>query len=65
MNRIVFNGKVRHGKPVVRGTRVTVDEVLGMLEAGMTYDEIKKEYGLAKEDALAVIPLKRQHFSLN
>ncbi len=26
-----------------------------MLEEGMTYDEIKEEYGLAKEDIVAVI----------
>ena len=55
MIKIVINDKVRHGKPVVEGTRITVDEVLGMLEAGMTYEEIEKEYGLQKDAILAVI----------
>lgn len=55
MTKIVIDKKIRHGKPTIEGTRITVDEVLGMLEAGMTYDEIKKEYGLKKEDIIAVI----------
>ena len=32
---VVVDENVRHGKPVVQGTRVTVEEVFGMLEAGM------------------------------
>lgn len=52
---IVFNEQVRHGKPVVNGTRITVDEVFGMLENGLSYEEIKREYGLTKEQILAVI----------
>lgn len=55
MAEIVINEKIRHGKPIIKGTRITVDEVLGMLESGMTYEEIKKEYGLTKEQILAVI----------
>lgn len=55
MKRIIMNSRVRYGKPIIEGTRITVEEVLGMLESGMTYEEIKKEYGLTKEDILAVI----------
>ncbi len=55
MAEIVIDGKIRHGKPIVKGTRITVDEVLGMLEAGMTYEEIEEEYGLNKEQILAAI----------
>ena len=55
MPRIIINDKVRHGKPIIEGTRITVDEVLGMLEAGMTYEEIEKEYGLKKAAVVAVI----------
>lgn len=46
---------VRHGKPVIKDTRITVDEVLGMLEGGMTYEETEEEYGLSSEDIKAVI----------
>ena len=55
MKRIIIDNKTRHGKPIIEGTRITVDEVLGMLESGMTYEEIKKEYGLTKEDILVVL----------
>jgi len=55
MNTIITNQKIRHGKPTIKGTRITVDEVLGMLESGMTYGEIQKEYNLKKEDIIAVI----------
>jgi uncharacterized protein (DUF433 family) len=55
MARVVVDEKVRHGKPIIEGTRITVDEVLDMLEAGMAYDEIEKEYGITKEDIKAVV----------
>ena len=55
MAEIIIDGKIRHGKPIVKGTRITVDEVLGMLESGMTYEEIEEEYGLNKEQAIAAI----------
>ena len=52
---VVINNQVRHGKPVINGTRITVDEVFEMLEAGLSYEEIKREYGLTKEQVLSVI----------
>lgn len=52
---ILIDKRIRHGKPIVAGTRITVDEVLGMLESGMTYEEIQKEYGLKRVQILAVI----------
>lgn len=55
MAEIIIDEDVRHGKPVIKGTRITVDEVLGMLESGMTYEEIEKEYGLNVEQIKAVI----------
>lgn len=55
MAEIIVDEKIRHGKPILKGTRITVDEVLGMLESGMTYEEIQNEYGLNKEQVLTVI----------
>jgi len=54
-DRIVVDERIRFGKPVIRGTRVRVDLVLGKLAAGLTYDEVKAEYGLQLEDILAVL----------
>ena len=51
--------KVRFGKPIIKGTRMTVDEVLGALAGGMTYEEIEKEYGVKKEGVLAALNFKQ------
>jgi uncharacterized protein (DUF433 family) len=55
MVEIIVDKNVRHGKPIIQGTRITVDEVLRMLEQGMTYAEVEKEFGIQKEEILAVI----------
>ncbi len=55
MIKIIIDKKIRHGKPIIEGTRITVDEVFEMLKAGMSYEEIEKEYGIKKEHILAVI----------
>jgi hypothetical protein len=46
--RIVVDERVRFGKPVIEGTRVPVDVVLGRLAAGMTTEAVAEEYGLAR-----------------
>ena len=55
MAKIIIDEKIRHGKPIIKGTRITVDDVLGWLENGMDYDDIEQDYGITKEDILAVI----------
>lgn len=52
---VIINKNIRHGKPVLKGTRVTVEEVLGALAGGMAYAEITKEYGVTREGILAAI----------
>ena len=34
MERIIIDPKIMHGKPIIRGTRVPVDVVLGSLIGG-------------------------------
>ena len=53
--RISVDEKVRFGKPVVTGTRVPVDLILGKLAGGMTYEEVMAEYEITCEDILAVL----------
>lgn len=56
LNRITINPKVMVGKPVIRGTRLTVEFVLNLLAHGAAIDEIIKEYqGLRVEDVRACI----------
>lgn len=53
--RIVVDDKVRFGKPVIEGTRVPVDLVVGKLAGGMTVEAVAEEYGLVREDVLAAL----------
>jgi uncharacterized protein (DUF433 family) len=56
LQRIVCDLKIMTGKPVIRGTRLTVDFILNLLAHGMTEEEIRQEYaGLAKEDIQACL----------
>ena len=53
--RISVDKKVRFGKPVITGTRVPVDLILGKLAGGMTYEEVIAEYEITREDILAAL----------
>ena len=56
LERIVLNPKVMAGKPVIRGRRLTVKFLLGLLAQGATPEGISEEYeGLSKDDILACI----------
>ena len=54
--RIRTDPGVRSGQPTLRGMRITVKDVLGLLAAGMTPDEILSEYPyLERDDILAAL----------
>lgn len=54
LERIVLNPKVMVGKPVIRGTRLTVDFILNLLAHGATEKQILDEYkGITEEDIRA------------
>jgi uncharacterized protein (DUF433 family) len=54
LNRITLNPRVMVGKPVIKGTRLTVEYVLNLLAHGATIQDILKEYeGLTQEDIQA------------
>lgn len=56
LHRITVNPEVMSGKPVIRGTRLTVEYILNLLGHGMTVDEILEEWdGLKKEDLHACL----------
>ena len=54
-DRIIVDQDVAHGKPVIRGSRVPVEIILGSLAGGMEINEVAEEYGLEKQDVLAAI----------
>ena len=54
LSRITSDPAVMVGKPVVRGTRLTVEFLLGLLASGASEAEILDEYsGLEDEDLRA------------
>jgi uncharacterized protein (DUF433 family) len=56
LRRITVDPAVCHGKPCIRGHRIWVSLILGMLEGGMTYQQILDEYpSLEVADILACI----------
>ena len=62
-NRITIDEKVRFGKPVIKGTRVPVDLVIGKLAGGMTYEEVMAEYDLGRQDILAALDYAAKRLS--
>jgi uncharacterized protein (DUF433 family) len=56
LERITFNPDVMVGKPVIKGTRLTVEHILNLLAHGATPAEILDEYdGLTLEDIQACL----------
>ena len=41
---IVFDSDIRFGKPCIKGTRITVGDILQWLSIGMTEQEILEDY---------------------
>jgi uncharacterized protein (DUF433 family) len=56
LKRITYDPNILGGKPVIRGRRIAVEHVLGMLGAGADFDEILEGYPfLEREDILACL----------
>jgi len=57
---IVSNPKIFGGKPIIAGTRISVELVLDLLSAGWTYDQIRSDYDLKKEELQAALDYARK-----
>ena len=55
MKRIVVNPKVLVGKPVIKGTRVAVYEIVNRVAQGWTFKEIMKDFDITEEDIRAAL----------
>lgn len=53
LDRITFDPRVMGGKPCIRGMRVTVGTVVGLIAAGRTRDEILKLYPYLEAEDIA------------
>jgi uncharacterized protein (DUF433 family) len=60
LGRITVDPKVMVGKPVIKGTRLTVQHVLGLLAKGMTVEDVVQEHpNLKREDIFACLMFAR------
>jgi uncharacterized protein (DUF433 family) len=59
-DRISINPKVCHGKPCIKGTRIMVSIILGLIEEGLNFTQIIEEYPeLSEKDIKAAIEYAR------
>ena len=64
LKRIVLDPKIMLGKPVIRGTRLTVEYIIDRLAHRATIADLLNEYdGLAPEDIDACLLLAKQSLS--
>lgn len=62
--RIEINPEIMFGKPVIRGTRITVELILRKLAVGMTADEIVADHPhLTMEDVYAAAAFAADHLA--
>jgi len=55
LKRVVVDPKIMGGKPVILGTRITVDLLLELLASGMTPEEIAEDCRISIEDVRAAL----------
>jgi uncharacterized protein (DUF433 family) len=56
INRITIDPQICHGKPTIRGLRYPVENMLELMAAGMTIEELLEDYpDLEREDFLACL----------
>ena len=56
MERIVIDPAILCGKPVIRGTRLAVEFVVGLLAKGWSVEQVLDNYpGVAREDVRACL----------
>jgi len=60
-NRITIDPKILAGKPIIKGTRISVELILDLLANGWTAEKILENYPhLKKEDIIAVLKYATQ-----
>lgn len=57
IERIAIDPKIHFGKPVVKGTRITVQNIIELVVEGLTFDQITKDYypDITKDDVRACL----------
>ena len=53
--RISIDPQICHGKPCIKGTRIMISIILGLLEEGFTFEQIIDEYPELKTADIAAV----------
>jgi uncharacterized protein (DUF433 family) len=53
--RIVAGPAILGGKPIIAGTRLSVEFVLGQLGRGVSVDDVARDYEISRDDVLAAL----------
>ncbi len=65
-SRINIDPKIMMGKPVIKGTRITVEILLRKLSQGLTTKEIIKDYtAISKEDIKAAAGILKDKYGIS
>lgn len=64
MERIAVNSKILGGKPIIKGTRISVEHVINLLASNVTEAEILEDYPHITHDDIRAC-LKYAAYSLN
>jgi uncharacterized protein (DUF433 family) len=58
---IEVNTEIRFGKPIIKGTRITIHDVLQWLASGLTHEQIIEDFPqLTEQDLLACISYQQK-----
>jgi uncharacterized protein (DUF433 family) len=60
---IVVDPSIRFGKPVIKGTRVPIDILVGKVAGGMSIEEVAEEYGVTSQDVRAALGYAAQRLA--
>lgn len=60
---IIIDPSIRTGRPVIRGTRVPVDIVVGRVAAGMAIQAVADEYAITEQDVYNALQYAAQRLT--
>ncbi|MDB5209144.1 MAG: hypothetical protein JWR72_4219 [Flavisolibacter sp.] len=57
LQRITIDPKIMVGKPVIRGMRITVEQILGALAGGVSEKDLLEDYPVLESDDIKAVLL--------
>ncbi|MEK7253255.1 MAG: DUF433 domain-containing protein [Bacteroidota bacterium] len=61
LDRITTNPKVMLGKPTIRGTRLTVEQILNEMASGLSFEDLKEDFPFLEPEDLQACTMFALH----